>query len=1279
MADFSTKSCSMHLRISDDEIVQRRKMVLAALPPVWRKSTGDRLKNGVDAVQPIAPPVNGRISAKPRSEKKAVEWRPVPGSQTEFSVRSVPLKDDEDRSHKTPPPRTGRTAKSFDSRPLEGRSFRDGPLRRYLDPAKGVGPGGLRSIRVDHRESRTSYAFVVGGGGPSDDVVVTRRMDEFRREYGAYGDSEESVRLSKTGSSSRSVGSSQSGGSKKGSGGFFSFLRWFKREKSEEGEEEERAEEEEDAEDISAPNSPALGRAHSASICGSVDTLFSTATAASFAYVHPNYYRPFGNAGQAETRIAAGPETNTYRNRIRERDRARLIENNISLREKYNLYASGTLRRSVDHIHEIVFDERLDDLLKPIEHIPGSKSSTLSRKKRQAPPPPFKDNLPSSDLSLPATFATVSPDLKQHRRTVSESAKYKVNCHVKGKRKAPPPPDQKSEKCLKLDRKSVERNNSSLKKKRPAPPPPTVAHHKPTSSIVEIVNEAALEILNDVEKNDSISKQDSKEETVSNASTVDVDISEVSTDTLRLEKGVLKPNNKMEHAVSDPKVAPTSPVSPRPWYKRGAVSKEQPSGSGGKKKDKDRKIDDWMLESGFPRRTSLLNTDGSKFNIFSKIDRPEEKRKSQISILTNISELDREAAEIVQKGKAREQALLASHDAKYYSNNEDATTNGVVIEEVTALNEDVEIPKKSSTRELISLFNAITNVTKVTVNSSFFAKEGSSIFKRESNAAVYEEDKADRVTFRETKVRETSEMAIGGRDIFTGTPGATRQIVSTFEVKNSVTSSGCAPDRDKKIARVTIEELDEYDAESPAGANKAQAMYEANRLTRHQSPTIPTIVEVSESSVRTSPASTVESITNEVTPEPTAPPAKDSSWICPRCTLENQKWKITCEACHMWRPSPLDVSPENTGGTPSALKVPYYKPVLDTIALPGISKPAYKKTDKDSIAVAKPSDIKPVIKSAEPSKTDTEGNKIDEENAKPEDVRKARLAYFNKSNAPEEAALVKDTQTTSEIKPAQKNAEEERMMLREMLKEMKHSLPKRPKNKISSDDKTKTASAQLNAQADKKEDPEVKTGAIRKVPRAESSREKRYTVSSKGDLAEAYLVDSETRVEEIKVKKPCEKVSSASQTSAMVRQIVPTVKSPTGTTKEVIVPITVEEYTFDKDGKLQMSISKQARKIGTGTFELMRPRDFATIEAIKTGGISPPVHLYANIPQQGNAQSTSSVFTKPSTSKTVDEISPTHNTNDKEFHRQLSGPNPPDGLIETLFISWSDWQPFTSL
>uniref|UniRef100_A0A0A9Z5B0 RanBP-type and C3HC4-type zinc finger-containing protein 1 n=1 Tax=Lygus hesperus TaxID=30085 RepID=A0A0A9Z5B0_LYGHE len=664
-------------------------------------------------------------------------------------------------------------------------------------------------------------------------------------------------------------------------------------------------------------------------------------------------------------------------------------------------------------------------------------------------------------------------------------------------------------------------------------------------------------------------------------------------------------------------------------------------------------------------------------------------------------------------------------------------------------------------------------------------------------------------------------------------------------------------------------------------------MYEANRLQRQQSTFIPMIAEVSESTV-TSPASTVANTPSE----PIAPPIPGTSatpvitpseqskalervpvqlpasalkpvvhvvWNCPRCTLENPRWKITCEACDMWRPVPCEfkevkpkhplplavlriVEPKdqkrpgtieitelkddepannvsqtngiadksdepkprkdknldlrdnktkrssqgltisdllfNTQGNSTPKDNTWYKDILNGLNLPP-STTTYKEYTNNLQRKLEQSEkplnttkLPPESNVPTPSASGSSISSLSSTNSEkpstssaalsfpkgdivePEEIRKARLAFFEKYGQPStsqakqdnnlsseskikgdatktqhqgkinetsklssssktstpvvvtrneaskdsklptidgrkghaenleirteekgtgykeqsaedrlktvskspdfkpemsptvktrsisrnEEISVKDTQTTDiTYKPCLSNdQEEDRKKLREMLKEMKHSLPKRSKDEKGAQKSNNDDNSQKAARTDevKNEIRSPKLGAIRKIVTEKSPKpiENNYK-HGPSDKAEAYLVESETIVEEIKMKKPLGKTSSSAQTTAMVRQLTPQAKPPSG--KEVIVPITVEEYQI-KDGVLYTSVTKKAKRIGSGTFQLMRPRDFANIKAIKTKVPEASAPLYANMSPEAEQPSNQGASSK---SKEVEQLS----------------------------------------
>lgn len=369
----------------------------------------------------------------------------------------------------------------------------------------------------------------------------------------------------------------------------FSFFKWFKNPTSSSKE---------------SVNSSASSLTSSGSV-DSVGSITSTGTIASFSFIPPEKYNK--EHSKQNRKIAQGPETETYKARLKQREKIKEKDQNITLRKKYNLFFNR------------------DTLLKPEIDEKGDNSKSL---------PLMTKKTGGEDLD------------RLHRRTASESSKIRkagAYCHVKGKRKAPQPPNKDGTLTLR-----------QRKRLAPAPPKFTLENH-------------------------------------------DTDV--ICNDSLKLDHGILKP------AKTDPLHIDTStsssarssyveqPVSPRPWYKRNATAT-------GKKEKHD--SPEKLPEVQYARNSASadLNIDNSKID---ENKRKDDKRKSGISFLTNISELDREAAELVKNQK---ETVINEMPAFMRPKQEQMNPNDTLVS-----------PKRKSAKDLIAKFNAITNVTKVTVNA----------------------------------------------------------------------------------------------------------------------------------------------------------------------------------------------------------------------------------------------------------------------------------------------------------------------------------------------------------------------------------------------------------------------------------------------------------------------------------------------------------------------------------------------------------------------------------
>lgn len=576
--------------------------------------------------------------------------------------------------------------------------------------------------------------------------------------------------------------------------GLFSFLRWFRPSSSRE-----------------SVNSDTLNSTSGS--CESINSVHSSGTVASFYFVPPTSYK----IGAPKT-IAPGPETDTYKARLKQRDKRREKDKNTTLRKKYNLFFNR------------------DTLLKQ-----------------------NKEGDEDNSRSLPLMTRKNMQDEKVHRRTASESSKIKkagAYCHVKGKRKAPAPPGANQD------------TTSLRRKKRLAPPPPAVSAEKILTTLENINKYGTIEYADAVIYNDS----------------------------LKLDHGILKPA-KEETPIASDQNTPTpntsarssyveAPVSPRPWYKRNTRDSNNAA-----KKEKEPKSEqkyepiERLPEVQFTRNSTIDLHEESK-------QKKDDKRKSGLSFLTNISELDREASQIV-----REQHKNDEMPAFMRPKQEQET------------NTDTLQPKRRSARDLIAKFNAITNVTKVTVNSAFFgSKETSGVQKR---------DYFGRQTSKNEEARQKKE------------------------------------------------------AETEKNPNPLMKSESANVIK-----------------LKSEPKDT--------------PKAERKSWNCPKCSLENEYWRIICQVCSAIKPyfddltsTPKNNSPENT-----------------------------KQISKNT--PTKPFEPSPFEKNFERAKTQ---------------IGFTALARYKDQtkDKPEKPTEEKPKQTDD-------NKKEEREKLKKMLIEMKNSLPKRKNN-----------------------------------------------------------------------------------------------------------------------------------------------------------------------------------------------------------------------------------------
>lgn len=440
---------------------------------------------------------------------------------------------------------------------------------------------------------------------------------------------------------------------------------------------------------------------------------------------------------------------------MKARDRAREIDkqNEITLRKKYHLYAESS-------------DVETNNNNTQFSNHNYNQQPSTSRNYRIYTDHQSLHNNTKRDSNIPDSVKLEDLNaIAHHRRTSSDSSRDKgAFVHVRNKKKAPPPPP------LELRAQSVTpKTLSGRRRKRQAPPPPispttledatsatsllgdkeiqaiiqgTTSLVKNTTTLSSPIVSTALESpimekkkiyvspylkiredrkLTDEQKRillEQVTKNNRKSEERLTPATLSVSSSSATiVNTNSIEKGQLNfpkaDSPKLTRDDRNKVFAPSSPISPRPWYKRSTNTNSNPKEVIPFKKEvilrtlekrKHKKDDKDLPEVGYSRNSFFDSA--SKFNIFAKLgddtkkkEREAEKRKSLIGI-PNISELDREAAEIIQRGAEASKVAQKMND---------------IINESTTSLEKSESP---TARDLIQKFEAnLSQINKITVNS----------------------------------------------------------------------------------------------------------------------------------------------------------------------------------------------------------------------------------------------------------------------------------------------------------------------------------------------------------------------------------------------------------------------------------------------------------------------------------------------------------------------------------------------------------------------------------
>lgn len=793
-------------------------------------------------------------------------------------------------------------------------------------------------------------------------------------------------------------------------------------------------------------------------------------------------------------------------------------------------------------------------------------------------------NLPAPD---PRTLLESLKRLDERRaRYAVDSTRRRV--HVKGKRRAPNPPVEV--RGAEVDARETGRNSNRRKRRAPKPPERIAREDRVTDGGMDAVE-------------------------TTRADTEDVQT--LSNDTLVLQGGVLLSKREARRekrdgtsggssdtttilresqtAAATTAVGTLSAAMPRPWYKRSVFEHSRDSGAS-RRGDVLRAPTSSTIEikeecgatnANTTTATSSSSSSTSGYSVDASLSRlsffhrggqaedrrREAKRRSGLSILTNISELDKEAAAIVQEEQARARASMLLNSSRFvdaFERRSDA--NEELVQGIVASAMENSSPRRG-TRALISKFNAISNITKVTVNSNFFARNA-----RDQQIG----GKLERDVARNAKVSEhANDWKDRPRFSATGQAGHVEKDISRYfpsqqkavgKARVENTETGGSKISGSK-SRPSKEQNDKLASETSNRISFLQSQLAANRtsdraILRKDAP-----VTQQEIGLKQEGGEKRETKTSN----------EDlRGYLFPRNSAESKERSVASSIFD--EPRKLNKQQRLDGVQKE------FSDIFDEIDKQLRAK-EFKFIDRRSL-----------LESATPA---NRRNKVREEEGgisskvtKVLDILvEAEKDAKTKSGAPPEKSIILGDTSLRPSEPNVKtksgnsrspllNTIEDPITtdLKEMLKEMKHSLPKRSKpGKI------------VTRNTDVTEKPVVEKETV--------------NVSDPGKTR--YFVSAVTKVESITVPNDYEldkqKVSCSVQTSGNIRRL----NQPSTSVEQ---PSTSgwkqENVLYKTSGK---SLGSSGLK---NTFQLIRPRDFAEIEATKTTRTALNENTYANVIEQ---------------------------------------------------------------
>ncbi|KZC07168.1 PREDICTED: uncharacterized protein LOC107185455 [Dufourea novaeangliae] len=781
-------------------------------------------------------------------------------------------------------------------------------------------------------------------------------------------------------------------------------------------------------------------------------------------------------------------------------------------------------------------------------------------------------NLPFPERRLLGSLRRV-----EDRGTDSSSGRRRV--HVKGKRPAPKPPAVKG---TEVDARVETPRNSNRRKRRAPKPPERIVNGEPS---VEKTKTRATDGMDVVARGDTENGL------------------AISNDTLMLQGGVLLSKKEIKQTKEKKDTGTTSDLTgilrdttttvptnigalnaamPRPWYKRSVFEHSRDSGQSRRGGDVLRgpttsstheTKEDSATSSVASSTSYTVDASVSRLSFFHRgqtDDRKREaKRKSGLSILTNISELDKEAAAIVQEEQARARASMLLKSSRFVDSFEKRDVNEEIVQDIVTSSMENSSPRRG-TRALISKFNAISNITKVTVNANFFAKG-------RDQAAKFERDVVRNARPYQHHVERKENPRFSVHPVQVQTGAHTEKDISRYfppqpkTGRNKIENTETGTKSPGGKVNTAKEQNDRLATDTSSRISFLQSQLAANRTNDTANPRKDSGSTVVDEKIR----SRQEVAGDRKDKEPKSS-NEDTAGIGDRLFSRGERSarifeeprKMTDNKHHL-----ENVQKEFSDIFDEIDKQLCMKPLkfIDRRVVRGTGTAANQRGkvhEEEAGISSKVTKVLDILVEAEKSPK----TKIETEKSIP---------LGNVSGTSNSNVKTKSGKTRSPIL----NTVEDPITvdLKEMLKEMKHSLPKRPKP-----GKTMTRAAE--------EVPLLRT--VKELPVAP-------------EQSTAYFVSAVTKVENIGAQNDYEiekqKVSCSVQTSGNVRRLN---QPSTSMDQQPSTSGWKRENVLYKTSGKKLASSMGLTK---NTFQLIRPRDFAEIEATKTMRTGPNENTYANV------------------------------------------------------------------